>query len=367
LKPILIISSEFPPLPGGIGNHAYNLAIHFQKNNKQVTVLTDQRNVIIKTDLDFDYHQPFAIIRIKRQKIVFLTYVNRILKTFNYVKNHKDVTIVCSGKFQLWLGACLKIIFSSRKYIAVVHGSEITAGGNWSRKFTKWSFSKFDVLVAVSEFTKKLILVHNPNLKVMVINNGFVFSDEEIPILDHKLKGNPKIVTVGNVTFRKGQQNVIRALPKLKEKFPEIQYHIIGIPTKKNTFESLAKSLNVEENCTFYGVLSDAEMKQIVCNSDVFCMLSENLPNGDVEGFGIAVLEANYFGLPAIGSLNSGIADAINHNYSGKLVNPKNDIEILEALTHIIENYQKFSDQAKLWSWNFDWNIVIKKYLEIID
>ena len=367
MKPILIIASEFPPLPGGIGNHAYNLAVNLQKNYKQVTVITDQRNVIIQTDLDFDQKQPFAIIRIKRRKMVFLTYMNRVIKTFNYVKNHKDATIICSGKFQLWLGAFLKIIFKNRKYISVVHGSEIAAGGKWSQKFTKWSFIKYNVLVAVSEFTKKLILDKNPNLNVTVINNGFVFSDEEIPILDYKLKGNPKIVTVGNVTFRKGQQNVINALPKLKKKFPEIQYHIIGIPTEKDTFESLAKSLNVKEICIFHGVLSDAEMKKIVSNSDVFCMLSENLPNGDVEGFGIAVLEANYFGLPAIGSQNSGISDAIKHNYSGKLVNPKNDIEILEALTEIIENHQKFSDQAKIWSLNFDWDIVIKKYLKIID
>jgi phosphatidyl-myo-inositol dimannoside synthase len=367
LKPILIISSEFPPLPGGIGNHALHLAMNLQKSKKKVTVITDQRNEILKTDLDFDSKQSFIVKRIKRKKIVFLTYFKRISETFSFIKNNKEASIICSGKFQLWLGAFLKVMFSTRNFLAVVHGSEIFAGGKYSQKLTKWSFSKFDTLIAVSEFTKKLILDKNSNLEVTVINNGFLFSEIEIPNSDFKINGNPKIVTIGNVTFRKGQQNVIKALPKLKEKFPEIQYHIVGIPTEKDTFESLAKSLNVEDNCTFYGALSDIEMMKIVSNSDVFLMLSENLPNGDVEGFGIAILEANYFGLPAIGSKSSGIADAIKHNYSGKLVNPNNEIEILEALTEIMENYQKYSEQAKLWSLNFDWKIVIQKYLEIID
>jgi phosphatidyl-myo-inositol dimannoside synthase len=367
LKPILIISSEFPPLPGGIGNHALHLAFHLQKNKKQVTVITDQRNEILEIDLDFDSKQPFTVKRIKLEKLVFWTYFKRISESFWFIKKNKKATIICSGKFQLWLGACLKVMFSTRKGIAVVHGSEIAAGGKWSQKITKWSFSKYDSLIAVSEFTKNLILEKKPNLEVTVINNGFSFSEKEIPILDYKLKGNPKIVTVGNVTFRKGQQNVIRALPKLKEKFPEVQYHIIGILTEKDTFELLAKSLDVQDNCTFHGALSDSEMKKILSNSDVFLMLSENLQNGDVEGFGIAILEANYFGLPAIGSKNSGIADAIKHNYSGKLVNSNNEIEILEALTEIMRNYSKYSDQAKLWSLNFDWKIIIQKYLEIID
>ncbi len=367
MKSILIISSEFPPLPGGIGNHALNLALNLQKNKKKVTVITDQRNEILETDLDFDKKQPFSVKRIKRQKIVFFTYIKRISESFSFVKNNKEATTICSGKFQLWLGAFLKVMFSNRKFIAVVHGSEISAGGKWSQEITKWSFSKYDSLIAVSEFTKKLILDKKSNLEVTVINNGFLFSEKEILNSDFIIKGSPKLVTIGNVTFRKGQQNVIKTLPKLKEKFPEIQYHIVGIPTEKDTLESLAKSLNVEDNCTFYGALSDIEMMKIVSNSDVFLMLSENLPNGDVEGFGIAILEANYFGLPAIGSKNSGIADAIKNNYSGKLVNPSNEVEILEALTEIMENYPKYSEQAKLWSLNFDWKIIIQKYLEIID
>ncbi|HAI19011.1 MAG TPA: hypothetical protein DCM10_13880 [Xanthomarina gelatinilytica] len=39
-KNILIVTSEFPPQPGGIGTHAYYLALHLVKNGYGVTVIS---------------------------------------------------------------------------------------------------------------------------------------------------------------------------------------------------------------------------------------------------------------------------------------------------------------------------------------
>jgi glycosyltransferase involved in cell wall biosynthesis len=367
LKNILLISSEFPPLPGGIGNHALNLAFSLYKEGKSVTVITNQRSKNGNEEVAFDIQLPFHVQRIKRRKIVLLTYLDRIFQAVKYVSKNKSLTLICSGKFSLWTGGISKVFFPDRKYVAVLHGSEINAGGTISKKITKWSLKQLDVLIAVSNFTKNLVLETASTLNISVINNGFSLPKIEISQNAIEIKGNPAVVTVGNVTYRKGQQNGITALPLLKLQFPEIHYHIIGIPTEKHAFELLAKSLGVDENITFHGVLSNEEVHAIVSNSKVFFMLSDTLKNGDVEGFGIAVLEANYFGLPAIGSKNTGIVDAINDGNSGKLVNQKDTNEIAIAFQEINDNYSHYSKEAKLWSKNFDWNIVIKKYLELLD
>mgnify|MGYP003346336418 CR=1 FL=1 len=55
-------------------------------------------------------------------------------------------------------------------------------------------------------------------------------------------------------------------------------------------------------------------------------MLSERQPDGDIEGFGIAILEANYYGLPAIGASDCGIEDAIDEGNTGHKV-PYHDAE----------------------------------------
>ena len=354
-KRILLITSEFPPLPGGIGNHAFLLSKYLQKANYKVSVLTDHRSV--KEDDNFDVKQEFNVARIKRN---YFTYLNRFKRAFSSVKRN-DV-IISSGKFSLWIGAVLKLFFKQKKYVAVLHGSEIKAGNKIVQKLTKWSLSQFDNLIAVSNFTKEYALTVESSYKIDVINNGIEINsivEKRIP------KREINLVTVGNVTYRKGQQNVIKALPLLKEHFPTIHYHCIGISTEQEAFSALAKNLNVEEEITFYGKLDDLDKNQLLKNATIFIMLSDIVKN-DFEGFGIAILEANSFGLPAIGSNNSGISDAIKNNFSGKLVNPHNIEEILDAVKSILESYDSFSSNAINWAQQFKWENVIKKYKEII-
>jgi len=351
---VLIITSEFPPLPGGIGNHAFLLSKYLQKNGFEVSVVTDFRSP--KEDTVFDQNQKFAIYRIQRNK---WTYLNRIKKGFSLAT--KNEIIIVSGKFSLWLGALLKCFFPKKNALAVLHGSELKAGGSIAQKMTKWSLAKFDTLIAVSEFTKKQALTINPNLKIEVINNGIEFQN-----FKRELKVKPNavhLVTVGNVTYRKGQQNMIKALPLLQEKFPEVQYHCIGIPTEQKAFSTLAKSLGVTGQVVFHGMVSDEKRNEILEKSTLFVMLSQ-IVNNDFEGFGIALLEANAMGIPVIGSSDSGIADAIKNGESGFLVDQNNPNDILKAITQITENYSQFSHQALQWSEKFDWNTIIQQYIE---
>lgn len=354
---ILIITSEFPPLPGGIGNHAFFLADYLCKMGYEISVVSDFRSP--KSDKEFDKKQSFSIFRIKRNKF---TSWNRVVESFFLARN--TTTIICSGKFSLWIGGFLSLILK-KNYIAVLHGSEINAGGKISKWLTHWSLKRFAKIIAVSNFTKEIALKINSKLKIEVINNGFKLFDERLNAVK-KTIGNPKIVTVGNVTYRKGQQNVIAVLPFLKEIFPEIHYHCIGIPTEKEAFSALAKSLDVQDNITFHGALSAVDLVAILKESAVFFMLSDVLNNGDFEGFGIALLEANALGLPAIGSNNSGIVDAIKSGFSGEVVNPKSQEEIVIAFQKIMTHYDEYSKNALIWSSNFTWDKIGKKYCDFL-
>lgn len=359
---VVLLTSEFPPLPGGIGNHAMNLALALHKEGKEVTVMAEHRSGNVSKELDFDATLPFEVFRLKRRKLIAVTYFERIGKAVRLVASKNEV--VASGKFSLWTAGFLSCIYPSKKYIAVLHGSELNAGGKYSKKFTKWSLGRFHYLIAVSNFTKNIALKINPDLNIHVINNGVSFRKE----MDFGIEKDKtlSLITVGNVTFRKGQQNVIKALPLLQLDFPDVHYHVVGIPTKQQNFEDLAKELCVSERVTFHGALPNELLAKKLSEAKVFMMLSDHLPDGDVEGFGIAVLEANQLGLPAIGSCNSGIADAIKNGYSGQLVNPHDAEEIGNALHKILTDYENYASNAKEWAKRFDWDIVGKKYIEII-
>ena len=63
IKKNILLSSEFPPLPGGIGNHALSL----QKEGNEVTVVTNQHSAVIHEESAFDagikiYPNPTATI-----------------------------------------------------------------------------------------------------------------------------------------------------------------------------------------------------------------------------------------------------------------------------------------------------------------
>ena len=358
---LLLITSEFPPLPGGIGNHAFYLAKELQGKEQEVMVLTNHR-ATVSEETTFDNKQNFSIHRVRRYSWLPWTYFNRIIQAIKLARG-ADV-ILLSGKFSLWIGGLLNLLIN-QPLVAIVHGSEVNTRNLLIKKYTRNSLRRMDVVICVSKYT--LSLLKDIDLKkALVINNGF-----KIPKAPKQInKEAPSIIrliTVGNVTQRKGQQNVIACLPYFIEEFPTIEYHIVGIPTDKEKIKSQAASLGVSDRVFIYGKVTEEEKLKLLLEATIFIMLSETTDTGDVEGFGIAILEANALGLPAIGSLGCGIEDAIKIGKSGFLVNPKSSAEVIKSIKEIMNRYSLFSQGAKEWSQDFTWDVIGKKYQEVID
>ena len=359
MNKILIVTSEFPPGPGGIGNHAYNLAKNLAINNFNVEVVTDQYEIDNNNEEVFDNKQLFSIKRVGIKKIRLLMYLDRFLLVLKLMRNNQ--VIIASGKFPLWI-VSFSTLYYRRKFIAIIHGTEVNFKSKVLRKSIELSLTKFDVIIAVSNFTKSLV-DHLKLKKIVVINNGFDVNKFNLAIKG-KLKGFPSLITVGSVTERKGQENVIKALPSLLETYPNLHYHIVGKPIDKDKLINISQELNVSHCITFYGIISDEEKNKLLKKSDIFVMLSENTKSGDIEGFGIALIEANNFGTPSIGSKNCGIEDAILNNKSGILIDNKNVSEFSNAVKKIMNNYKFFKSESIKWSDKFKWDVVIKKYIK---
>ncbi|MBZ9779420.1 glycosyltransferase family 4 protein [Psychroflexus sp. CAK8W] len=358
---ILFLTSELPPQPGGIGNHAHQLA-NYLSEFYEVSVVADQRSEDGGEEREFDSKQKFSVVRVKRKSTIVITYIQRLLTSFKLLKSN-DLMLV-SGKFPLWVGGVLSL-FSLKPIVAIIHGSEVQLSNPLAKKLTDWSLKRLDHVISVSRFTLKLI--EDLGLtSTSVIPNGFDKPKFEVEDLSIQHSEAIQLITVGNLTQRKGQHNVIKALPQLLKAYPKLIYHCVGIPTNQKQLMELAKSLNVEEYVQFHGRVTEKEKFQLLQQSDVFMMLSEQTSTGDVEGFGIAILEANSVGLPAIGSINCGIEDAIRQEYSGLLVNPHDVTQIFTAVNKIITNKSQYAKQAKAWSTHFTWDKIGKQYVEVL-
>jgi phosphatidylinositol alpha-1,6-mannosyltransferase len=232
---------------------------------------------------------------------------------------------------------------------------------------TTKSLAKIPNLWAVSAFTRNLVQQQAGRSDIRILPNGLWTADWTLQNGKEdcrKLDGKPALLTVGRVSPRKGQHHVINALPELIQSFPGIHYHIVGIDGMKQPVVSTGEKLGVTDRVTFHGrVPSAGQLSKLYRSGDVLIMLSENQPDGEVEGFGIAILEANYFGIPAIGSKGCGIDDAISDGYNGVLVDGRNPAEVNEALKRIMGNYAQFSANAREWALRHDWHSLADGFL----
>ena len=359
-KRLLIITSEFPPQPGGIGNHAFNLAKHLDKNGYTIELISDNRSDSGEEEKLFDSNLKFKVFRVIKHKLRLWMYIKRLLLLFQRINNSDSV--IASGKFSLW-SVAFASVFYKRKYIAVIHGSEVNFTNKVLRTSITYSLKRFSKLIAVSKYTKALVTAIHHN--VVCIPNGIDIEQlQSKTIQKTELSGHPKLITVGNVTERKGQLNVIKHLPELLKEYPDLQYHCVGIPTQKEVFSNEAKVLNVNEHITFHGRVSDDILQSLLLSSDIFVMLSSLTQTGDVEGFGIALIEANYFGLPAIGAKGCGIEDAIDDTKSGRLIAFDAIDEFKLAIKDILANYDTYKKHAKDWSLQHSWELIIKRYIK---
>ena len=96
-------------------------------------------------------------------------------------------------------------------------------------------------------------------------------------------------------------------------------------------------------------------------------MLSNTTKTGDVEGFGIAILEANFFGVPAIGSLNCGIEDAIVNGETGYLIHHMDEKVFIDVIEKILKNKAYFSEKSVEWAQKHHWELIIQEYCKIIE
>jgi len=274
--------------------------------------------------------------------------------------------IFCSGKFSVWQIHIIKLFYSSKPIISIVHGTELDLKNNIGKHLLFSALKKANTIIAVSNYTKSFV-PKNLQSKCFVIPNG-INNEEFKNYISTAYQTNPlQLITIGSVTNRKGQENVIKALPTILSSFPSTIYHIVGKPVEKDKLLAVANQLNVADKIIFHGAVERTELLKILQASTIKIMLSNHTTNGDFEGFGIAILEANAIGKPAVGANFGGITDAVKNSFNGILVDVNNANAITNAIKEILNNYKNYSNHALQWAAQHDWNNIIEKYIEIIN
>ena len=160
-----------------------------------------------------------------------------------------------------------------------------------------------------------------------------------------------KIVSVGNLSYNKGKEYLIRAAKILCiSGINNFTISLVGDGPLRPHLVDLAKSMNVDTNVIFVGKSDNIE--QHLADADIYIQPSIH------EGFGIVILEAMYKKIPVIASDVEGISEIITDKVNGLLIKPKSPDNIYEAIKYLLNNEiskTKMTENA--------YNDVIKKYM----
>jgi glycosyltransferase involved in cell wall biosynthesis len=108
-------------------------------------------------------------------------------------------------------------------------------------------------------------------------------------------------------------------------------------------------------------------LREYYLSSSLFLLPSVN--EGDhVEGFGLVFLEAAAAGLPVVGTLNNGIADAVSNGYNGILVPQENPEATAKAICEILKDenrWQVMSSAGISWAGQNDLQKSVEKYVHL--
>lgn len=154
----------------------------------------------------------------------------------------------------------------------------------------------------------------------------------------------------------KGVDTVLRALPAVLSKLPDLRYLVVGDGAIRKNLETLATEMGVAGNVTFAGEVTDAELAEFYRACDVFVLPSRGKGLRGVaagEGFGRVYVEAALAGKPVVGSRAGGASEAVLHGKTGFLVNPDSSDEVAEALLNILQDPElaaRFGSEGRAWA-----------------
>ena len=263
-------------------------------------------------------------------------------------------------------------ILKTTKSFCLIHSKEINhpAGSSLNKRVIK-ALEKSENVIANSRFTKELALKLGIK-NVTVINPGCNYPikvHEESKIYAKKIFENssPKLITISRLDGRKSHQNILMTIKNLLPKYPNLKYVSIGDGDERKNLQNLRKELSLENNVDLIFKSSEQEKVGLLEQSDIFIMPSV-VYKKSVEGFGIAFIEAACYGKPSIGGIYGGEADAIKSGETGYLCNGNDLNALYETLLKILSNeqYKKLGENAFKFSKNFNWDKIIKNYINLI-
>lgn len=286
----------------------------------------------------------------------------------------------------VWRGGPLAVMggaakrAGARRVIATTHGHEV----GWSmlpgaRQVLRMIGRHADVVTYISDYTLRRFrrafgsgprFEHLPSgVDVEVFKPIDTSAQERVRARWGIAPDTPLIVCVSRLVPRKGQDQLLRAMPRVRASIGEAQLMIVGQGRYESTLRTLAR--RYDPTAIFTGSLPFAEMVEIVATADVAAVPARTRGKGlDVEGLGIVYLEAQACGVPVIAGDSGGAPETVQPD-TGYVVRGGDVEELSDALVDVLGSPQQRAEMGaagrRYVEQNWTWEIMSARLRRLLD
>jgi phosphatidylinositol alpha-1,6-mannosyltransferase len=345
--PDLLLTFDFPPMGGGIARWMAELALGYPAG--ELVVSTGQMDGAEASDRRF----PNPVDRLGLPARHLKTLQGHIL----WSRRVSALLARYRPRF-IWCGNLRPAAYPAKwahertgiPYGVIVHGGDLLAlrhnfrESRIKRHTARALLGSAEVLVANSRWTHDLacdvlreLELPERTLRVRVVPLGtdpaaFRPGLDPAPLAArYRLPPGRWLLTVARLVPHKGIDTTIRALALLGRDHAELRYAVVGQGGDRPALEALAAGLGVADRVHFLPDVADDLLPLAYALATVYVGVSR-LTARDVEGFGIALLEASASGKPVVAGRSGGMPDAVRDGETGLLVDPESAEAVAAAV-----------------------------------
>jgi len=342
---ILYITRKYPPSVGGMQKFNYDLVTELQK-----TIDVDLI-ALGRGQYHLAWFLPYAFFQGMRKKFEAIHIGDGLLTPVGWVLSK----------------------IKKKPYTATVYGLDITYKNKLYQSAVIPFINKANKVICISENTRNLCLERGCDAKnTVMIPCGIPVSNRKGP---DKKKAREQIarryninadnlilLSVGRLVKRKGIAWFLRQVqPSLKN----TTLIVAGEGPERDEVNKVARGM---ERVRILGQVDDDLLQLLYRGSDAFVMPNIKV-EGDVEGFGIVLLEAGQNGLYSFASNIDGIPAAVRENENGRLLESGNAGDWIKELARFEgkrDILEKMGEQAREYVINnYSWERIAEEYKNV--
>jgi phosphatidyl-myo-inositol dimannoside synthase len=349
----LLLTYDFPPIGGGIARWMAELARRYPAGS--LVVSTGQQGDASDVDAGFPNRVDRLAIPSRRLRTIqgILLWSRRVA----VLARSTDAEFIWCGNIKpaaypaKWTmertGTPFGILLHGGDLLVLQHQVHQSA---IKRKTAAALLSSAAVLVANSEWTRDRCLTLLSELdidatpeRVRVVPLG---ADHEFfrPGLDTRevrarygLGEGRWVVSVARLSRHKGIDTALQALARLRSRYPDLRYAVVGSGEEQEALAAEARDLGVADRVRFLTDVPDGDLPALYNTAEVYLGVSR-LMEQRVEGFGISLAEASACGVPVVAGRSGGIPAAVRDGETGLLVDAERPEAVAEALAGLLDD-----------------------------